>query len=918
MSFDGCFTDIGKILNRELTKNEKAEIKEKLSDFIQKRRESPNGEDIRAQIDKDIDNYVKDLKTTALIEKRITIQNKIKQIEIESYLDSTWSDNYVEGLNAILGGSVVNRPGARNSASSAITSLQDKYADAVQSELSKLGLLDVAFNNPQMDEHIAKAMHLLSFRNIDERALAKLPQEARDIAKVFLKYQEIARKKANQAGSWIGKLEGRFQKRTHDALKIKKAGGDDIPANSPKHKQAWLEFISQKLDFEGTFPGLPRSKANEYLSDMYEQFANGYHIDFKDSRVDSPSFSPISNIGKKLSHDRVLKFKDFEGEWAYYKRFSNDGSLGENIMQELSGLARDTALMQKFGPNAQNNIKVIKDRTVQKLTKEGKGDKATEFDQAFKRQVGDASNHGSLWASLTGSMNRPDSDQAKKWATIMSNVRSVQGVGDLAAAMLTQMSDIVLGASNYRYTGDRSFGSFLEGFTTQAKGIITRLGKGIKEDERTIASELSIFLDAISSTPTRFMADPNEVGRTTKFIDSLYKYTGLQHWQDRSRLAGVMGASHRLFKNMSKSFDELPAGMKDFFSQHSITQKEWDLFRSGSLSVDSSGREFLTLKAIQEADLSSFKKLDGVSEKIKKAINGKDPEKVKAIEERVLNSVKDETLKKFTNMFSDYAYTTAMEPSHSDRAFMMGGSKAGTFAGEVKRSFWQYKSFTVAVTRKVIGRELYGYNSEVVSLPKAVKRMFTPGNNANSGAAGMATMIALGLPIGYLSMSLKDLSKGKEPRVPSNPEQAVKITMAAMAQTGALGIYSDFLFGDMKNRFGQDVLTSILGPTAGRAKDTLSLLMNTKSTIIDAITTENDDFGKLGAEYYNFLLSNTPGVNTLKNHFMTRAAMDYLILYRMKEMMNPGYLQRMEKRIKKENDQEFIVPPSQVIPRGGF
>jgi len=35
-------------------------------------------------------------------------------------------------------------------------------------------------------------------------------------------------------------------------------------------------------------------------------------------------------------------------------------------------------------------------------------------------------------------------------------------------------------------------------------------------------------------------------------------------------------------------------------------------------------------------------------------------------------------------------------------------------------------------------------------------------------------------------------------------------------------------------------------------------------------------------------------------------------------MLNPGYLTRMERRLKKEEDQEFFLPPSSVIPRGGF
>jgi hypothetical protein len=34
-------------------------------------------------------------------------------------------------------------------------------------------------------------------------------------------------------------------------------------------------------------------------------------------------------------------------------------------------------------------------------------------------------------------------------------------------------------------------------------------------------------------------------------------------------------------------------------------------------------------------------------------------------------------------------------------------------------------------------------------------------------------------------------------------------------------------------------------------------------------------------------------------------------------MMNPGYLRRMERKLKKEKQQEYLVPPSKVIKYGG-
>jgi len=54
-------------------------------------------------------------------------------------------------------------------------------------------------------------------------------------------------------------------------------------------------------------------------------------------------------------------------------------------------------------------------------------------------------------------------------------------------------------------------------------------------------------------------------------------------------------------------------------------------------------------------------------------------------------------------------------------------------------------------------------------------------------------------------------------------------------------------------------------------------------------------------------LQNAPFINL----FYTRAAMEYLFIYGIQEASNPGYLRRMEKRLKTENDQEFIFSPSE-------
>ena len=101
------------------------------------------------------------------------------------------------------------------------------------------------------------------------------------------------------------------------------------------------------------------------------------------------------------------------------------------------------------------------------------------------------------------------------------------------------------------------------------------------------------------------------------------------------------------------------------------------------------------------------------------------------------------------------------------------------------------------------------------------------------------------------------------------------------------------------------MLSSLAGPTAGAANDIVNLYTSMRD---DAIA-GNLRAGKVGADALRVALNNTPFVNL----FYTRIALDYLLFYRMQEMMNPGYLSRMEQKVRTQNNQSFLLPPSNVV-----
>ncbi len=231
--------------------------------------------------------------------------------------------------------------------------------------------------------------------------------------------------------------------------------------------------------------------------------------------------------------------------------------------------------------------------------------------------------------------------------------------------------------------------------------------------------------------------------------------------------------------------------------------------------------------------------------------------------------------------FVDRTEYAVITPDQRTMAIMRRGSRPGSIEGEFWRFASQFKSFPIAVLQKAVGREVYGRGAN--TLPEALR-------NGHGEMQGLAQLILWTTIFGYGSMTAKDLLKGRTPRDPLS----VKTWAAAMTQGGGAGIYGDFLLGET-NRFGGGLLQTALGPTFGLVDD----LYDLKSRL-----QRGDD---TAPQAFRLLISNTPFANL----FYTRAALDYLLLYRVGEWLSPGYLKRLERRVEKEQGQTFLLRPQE-------
>ena len=246
------------------------------------------------------------------------------------------------------------------------------------------------------------------------------------------------------------------------------------------------------------------------------------------------------------------------------------------------------------------------------------------------------------------------------------------------------------------------------------------------------------------------------------------------------------------------------------------------------------------------------------------------------------------------NMFAllvSEADNSVPSPGARERAAIRRGYRPGTFAGEGIRFLTQFKSFGVTALTKGIGRQVYGYGA------KTPLEQFQRGIGANMGIVNSVVGTTV---LGYYVMQLKEVAKGREMRPPS-PETF----LAAAMQGGGLGIYGDFLFGEA-NRYGGGTLETIAGPGIGTASQVVDLLQKARGVVTGGDV-------DLGGDAVRLLKGNVPFANL----FYTKEAMNYLLWYQLQETINPGYLRRMERRAKTQNDQTYWLPPSSIVPTGG-
>lgn len=803
----------------------------------------------------------KEIKDKAEIQKKINKLNAIEdEIKIRDWVEwnlTNFKDNPKEGMTALLVGTNWQRMGARDSVAAAQDAYYKNLVISFNAKLKEAGVDDLfAKANSDVERKISRVIWELG----EGKAVTEKNADIVKLAKVIEDFSETVRKKYNNYGANIEKLPGWIIRQSSDPFQLRNALDVINVKNNVKSKsvngspeanlQAWKDYIKPKLDHKRTFFETDEANIDEFLNNAYNSLIRNENQIVNSAGETFGGKSMVKKIGAK----RVLHFKSAD-DWYDYNAMFGGQNLKESIFGGFHVAGKNVGMMSKLGSNPQNNYKKIGDLVKSKLVKDGKQTEAQAVGSFMKDQGG----HAKFLAEVDGSVNTVNGFAFAKWGAI---TRAILSMAKLGGATISAFSDIHLYAKEMKWQGRSYVGGLAE-----AMGRLARI-KNTKQ-KAEIAEQLGFINDnIIYDLAARYSAGDALNRGFSQVQRTFFKLNGLAWWTNSLKDGAILGMGNYVGKQTKTSYKNLSSEFKRLINHYGIDEKIWNHIRKMDLDKADDGKVFFNTQ-----------KIDNLPDSVIKDIEGKT-----TMSARQLEVARDNLKTRVLGMFLDRSTYAVLEPDARTRGWMKLGLQAGTPQGEAIRFMGQFKAFPFAFGQKMFGREMAMFREGTWKDGKKFEAL-----------AGMAQLVGGSALFGYVAMTAKDILKGKKPKDPSN----TKTFFSAMLQGGGLGIYTDFLFGNVQN--STSALATIAGPFLTEATKVLS-------AINYAIKGEG---GKAGKQAYLSIKDNIPFLNL----FYIKTAFDYLIGYQMMETLSPGSLKRIEKRMK-ESGQEFLFTKPSTLFKG--
>ena len=477
-------------------------------------------------------------------------------------------------------------------------------------------LFDV--DNPQMTRDFAAEV----FASADGHTGNHVAQLG---ARAWLQTIEELRARFNNAGGDVGKLDYGYLPQPHDAARVRAAGADKWAADMLGRLDR-----SRYLDEAGA--RLPDADVLAMLRSAWETIGTeGLN------KQEPGAFKGSGARANGGSHSRELHFKDAEAFNSYLAEYGR-ASMYEAMMSHVGGMARNIALVERYGPNPNAQMRLQFD-----LAARADG---TQTD-TLARSMG--LRPQSYWDVLNGTAATP---QSARLAELGSTVRNMQVAGKLAGAVVSSVTDL---ATYFVSTGYNKLGYW---------NALANIGRtAASADMRAFLTTHGIIAESMAGDLNRWSSENLSAGWSGRVAASVMKLSLMNAWTDTLRRAFSLTMMQGLARMSRTEWGKLTEWDRTHLERKGITEADW--------------------RVVARAELTEFKGLQHLTpESIRDTGHARSNEVVA----KVLGLIQDE---------SEYA---VLNPDLATKAISSGGgTRSGTVRGELARSVMQFKSFPVAM-----------------------------------------------------------------------------------------------------------------------------------------------------------------------------------------------------------------------------
>ena len=754
-----------------------------------------------------------------------------------------------EGLRALLVGSNKSREGARLSVDYQAKFTNGKYFDKFVSGLEDAGVLrDFKKASPEFVQDVYREMGGMK-PGQPSKQVTKNDAAFKTAQVLDSVYAEMIARQ-NRAGGGIIRLPGYIIRQTHDMAAIRSVGrlGNNAESKAESYKN-WSDFTKPLLDYEKTFLGTDPEKL---LRNIHEGLYTGKHGPAHETEDTGYGDGKFSNLGNKISKERVLHFQDADSAYKYNQAFGIK-NFREAVISDIHTRARQIALMENLGPHFERNFEEVKNELHEESRESDNPAPHADSLHDWKLQAD--------FNEVTGKNEFSANPNLTKFTNFLKINAQLSKMG---AVVLSKTVDAGAITSEMAHNGMSSLGALGHGLMN----MIHTSG-----EDRAFARKLGVGMEAlIGNSLSRFQEHSSMYGWTHEAQKKFYSMSLLPRWNDALRSSVATALSNHLGENAHLPFEELPGPLKNILTQYDIHGSRWDALRS--TAYDHEGSKFISPDMLHTLSDEQISKL--VVE------DGKTPSETNILRMR------DKLETGLGTYFADRADIAIPTPGAKERKFSTFGTQAGTPLGETLRLMMMFKSFPITIMSKIIGRDVYGNGAD------SVKQWLL---NDNRGKFNMAMTISMMTAAGYVSQVLHDATKGKGP-LPLVTDGKIDWDnfQKIVVRGGSLGLFGETTMGEFSGNY-RSYLEYAAGPTFGQVDN----LFNMKQSA------EQGKSIKWPAT--KLLLDNAPFANL----FYTRPVLDYIVLWQLQAALAPGSLERSESRTETQNHQQYLIKPSDHV-----